>query len=80
MIVPTRIWPSNISHDLQRFCKEMLVAKQVKNDNVMAIVGVQMNDQLCIVSEWMENGHLLTYLENNEDADRIELVSLRLHP
>jgi hypothetical protein len=80
MIIPTCIWPSDISRDLQRFCKEVLVAKQVKNDNVMAIMGVQMTDQLCIVSEWMENGHMLTYLAGNEDADRIELVSLRLHP
>ena len=67
------------SCDLQLFCKEVLVAKHVENENVLAIVGVQMTDdlKLCIVSEWMEHGNMLTYLRSNKVADRMELVSLR---
>lgn len=59
------------------FCKEVLVAKQVQNENVLAIEGVQIVDAhtLCIVSEWMDNGNLLAYLKANDDASRIDLVS-----
>lgn len=67
------------SCDLQRFCKEVLVAKQVKNDNVLAIKGVQMIDGLkpCIVSEWMEHGDMHAYLRfgGKDVADHVELVS-----
>ena len=76
MIILTCIRPTNSSCDLQAFCKELLVAKQVKDDNVLAIEGVQIVDShtLCIVSEWMDNGNLLAYLEGNVDVNRAELV------
>ena len=70
--------PANvISCDLQQFCKEVLVAKLVDNDNVLAIDGVQMVDEskLCIVSKWMEHGDIHTYIQRNQDVDRVELVS-----
>jgi len=59
------------------FCEELLAAKQAKDDNVLAIEGVQIIEvhTLSIVSEWMDNGNLLTYLEGNADANRAELVS-----
>jgi len=77
MIILTCIRPTNNSRDPQTFCKELLVAKQAKDDNVLTIEGVQMVDAhtLCIVSEWMDNGNLLAYLEGNADASRAELVS-----
>ena len=34
---------------------------------------------LSIVSEWMENGNMHDFLENNQVADRAQLVSLRPH-
>jgi len=63
------------------FCKEVLVAKRVEHENVLVIEGVQMVDAhtLCIVSKWMDNGNLLAYLGENEDADRVELVSSPPH-
>jgi len=81
MIILTCIRPTNNSRDLQMFCKELLVAKQAKDDNVLAIEGVQIIEAhtLCIISEWMDNGNLLTYLEENADADRTELVSPQSH-
>jgi len=68
---------NGISCDPQRFCKEVLVAKQVTHDNVHAIEGVQMiyGFKLCIVSEWMKHGNMHTYLRNNEVTDRAEVVS-----
>jgi len=76
MIVLTCIRPTNNSRDPQMFCKELLVAKQAKDDNVLSIEGVQIVGvhTLCIVSEWMDNGNLLAYLEENSDANRAELV------
>jgi len=67
---------NDIPCDPQRFCKDVLVAKQVKNDSAQAIDGFK----LCIVSEWMECGNTHTYLRNNEVTDRTELVSPRPHP
>jgi len=77
MIILTCIRPTNNSRDPQTFCEELLVAKQAKDENVLAIEGVQIIEAhtLCIVSEWMDNGNLLTYLEGNADANRAELVS-----
>ena len=77
MIILTCIRPTNNSRNPQTFCEELLVAKQAKDENVLAIEGVQLIEAhtLCIVSEWMDNGNLLTYLEENADADRVELVS-----
>ena len=74
---------NNVLYGLQRFCKEVLVAKQVQNDYVLAIAGVQIIDKefhLCIVSEWMENGNMHTFLEDNLVPDCAQLVSLRPHP
>ncbi|KAF9646889.1 kinase-like protein [Thelephora ganbajun] len=67
---------NGISCGLQRFCKEVLIAKLVDNENVLAIEGVQMTDEpkFCIVSEWMEHGDMHTYLKGNESADRVELL------
>jgi len=72
---------NDISCDPQRFCKEVLVAKQVEHENVQAIEGVQMTGdfKLCIVSEWMERGNMHSYLKNNGVTDRVELVSPRPH-
>jgi hypothetical protein len=60
----------------------VLVAKQVKHDNVLAIEGIQMDGglKLCIVSEWMDHGNLHTYLKDNKIADRMELVSRKSRP
>ena len=76
MIILTCIQPTNNSRDLQIFCKELLVTKQAKDDNVLAIEGVQIIGvhTLCIVSKWMDNGNLLAYLEGNEDANHADLV------
>ena len=56
------------------------MAKQVTDPNVLAISGVQMTGDsgLCIVSPWVENGNLITYLRDN-DIDRDELVGLQLY-
>ena len=70
--------PANsLSCSLQRFCKEVLVAKLVNDNNVLAIDGVQIADgvRLCTISKWMEHGNMRTYIERNQDVDRVELVS-----
>ena len=41
-----------------------------------------MNDdskKLSILSEWMDRGNLHTYLEGDDVADRVELVSYKSH-
>jgi hypothetical protein len=59
----------------------MLIAKQVKHDNVLVIEGIQMTEslKLRIVSEWMDHRNLHTCLKDNEVADRVKLVSCISH-
>lgn len=38
------------------------------------------DSKLCIVSPWMEHGNMHTYLMDNQDTDRVELVSFKPHP
>ena len=68
---------NSLLYDLQRFCKEVLIAKLVNDDNVLAIDGVQMIDEsrLCIISKWMEHGNMYAYIEKNQNVNRVELVS-----
>lgn len=68
--------------DSQRFCAEVLIAKRADHPNVLAIVGVQFAEPLnFIVSPWMEHEDMGTYLQknDNEDLDRVGLVSLNPH-
>jgi len=70
-------WANDTPCNPQRFYKEVLVTKQVKNDNVQVLDGFKLR----IVSEWMERGntHSHTHLRNNEVTDRTEPVSPRPH-
>ena len=49
--------------------------KRLRHENVVSFIGVT-TKPLQIVSEWMPNGTLTKYVEQNPGADRIGLVSL----
>jgi len=48
--------------------------KRLRHPNIVSFIGVT-TKPFQIVSEWMPNGILTKYIENNPSADRIGLVS-----
>ena len=61
---------------LQRFCKEVVLWSTLSHPNILKLVGVQEDmkrRQFGIVSEWMLNGNILEFVENNH-TNRLELV------
>ena len=61
----------------QRFCREVMTWKTLRHPNVLSLIGVTMEEKrLVMVSEWMENGNIINFLEKESNADRLELVRL----
>ncbi|KAK0213802.1 kinase-like domain-containing protein, partial [Armillaria fumosa] len=56
------------------FCQEALVWRQLRHPNVLPFLGV--NEDLfapryCLVSPWMGNGNIMSYLQAHPDHDRL---------
>ena len=65
---------------MQRFCKEAIRWKALSHPNVLPLLGVTMHEhQFVMVSEWMENGNIIEFIESHEDVDRFELVRFFSH-
>ncbi|PBK82462.1 kinase-like protein [Armillaria gallica] len=59
---------------LQEFCQEALVWRQLHHPNVLPFLGV--NEDLfapryCLVSPWMVNGNIMSYIEAHPDHNRL---------
>ncbi|SJL08804.1 uncharacterized protein ARMOST_12174 [Armillaria ostoyae] len=59
---------------LRDFCQEALVWRQLRHPNVLPFLGV--NEDLfapryCLISPWMVNGNIMSYLEAHPDHDRL---------
>ena len=60
----------------QKYCKEVVVWKRTKHPNILSIEGVAPKlFEFCMVSQWMENGDMLPYLEKFPGANRLDLVN-----
>ena len=67
---------------LQQFCKEVVLWSTLSHQNILKLVGVQddaRRRQFSIVSEWMLNGNIMDFIENNH-ANRLELVRVITFP
>ena len=52
---------------------------KVKHRNVLPFLGFAVIDNtICFISKWMENGAMREYLAKNPDASRLELVVVLL--
>jgi len=61
---------------LQRYCKEVVLWSNLSHPNILKLVGVQEDvkeRQFTMVSEWMSQGNIVEFIENNR-ANRLELV------
>ncbi|KAK0449334.1 kinase-like domain-containing protein [Armillaria borealis] len=59
---------------LRDFCQEALVWRQLRHPNILPFLGV--NEYLfapsyCLISPWMINGNIMSYLEAHPDHDRL---------
>ncbi|KAF9789395.1 kinase-like domain-containing protein [Thelephora terrestris] len=66
-------------HDIEKFtkkyCKEVVIFKRVNHPNVLSIEGIAPQlSQHCMVSRWMEHGHILGYLGKHPEANRLDLL------
>ncbi|KAI5116420.1 hypothetical protein M0805_001383 [Coniferiporia weirii] len=69
--------PSERDRINQEFCKESMIWRQFNHRHVLQFWGVcidEFSPQLAMVSPWMENGDILTYLKERPNADRKAMV------
>ncbi|KAF9647848.1 kinase-like protein, partial [Thelephora ganbajun] len=57
------------------FCKQVIIGRRVRHENVLSIEGVapELFD-LCLVSEWLDNGNMLQFVRTHEEVDRRSLL------
>ncbi|KAE9391219.1 kinase-like protein [Gymnopus androsaceus JB14] len=62
----------------KEFCKEALIWRQLKHPNILPLLGVNaelFSPSFCLISPWMENKNILTYLKNNPGHNRHNVLS-----
>jgi len=60
---------------MQRFCKEVVAWRTLQHPNILPLVGVVMSEsQFAMISDWMVNGNINSFVKAHPDADRLEMV------
>ncbi|KAE9404369.1 kinase-like protein [Gymnopus androsaceus JB14] len=62
----------------KEFCKEALIWRQLKHPNILPLLGVNaelFSPSFCLISPWMENKDIITYLKNNPNHNRHTVLS-----
>ncbi|KAF9257189.1 hypothetical protein L218DRAFT_1006451 [Marasmius fiardii PR-910] len=67
----------DINKIVQGFYREALIWTQLSLGNLLPFIGVteRFNPDFCLVSPWMENGHVITFLQRNPDHDKLEVIT-----
>ncbi|KAJ6466800.1 kinase-like domain-containing protein [Mycena sanguinolenta] len=68
---------SDIEDALKEFGREALIWRQLCHPNVLPFFGVYyLDDRPCLVSPWMEDGHIMKFLKTQapDDAERFSLI------
>jgi serine/threonine protein kinase len=64
------------------FSQEAVVWRQLRHPNVLPFYGISEDafevPRLCLVSPWMNNGNIMSYLEAQPDHDRLTSVGVVL--
>ena len=61
----------------QELYREVVTWAKLKHPNILQCFGITL-DPLQIMTEWMPNGHVMQYLREHCDVDRVRLVSCHL--
>jgi hypothetical protein len=65
---------------MQALAGEIRAWVRLRHENVVSLLGTMLLDSVpSLVSEWMENGTVVTYLKAHKDADRLALVRTTLY-
>ncbi|KAE9404358.1 kinase-like protein [Gymnopus androsaceus JB14] len=62
----------------KEFCKEALIWRQLKHPNILPLLGVNaelFSPSFCLISPWMENKDIITYLKGNPSHNRQTVLS-----
>ncbi len=62
---------------LKNLCREALVWKQLHHKNILPFLGVNyeyFKPRCCLISPWMKNGNIISYLQANKHHDRMKCV------
>ncbi|KAJ7093746.1 kinase-like domain-containing protein [Mycena epipterygia] len=68
---------SDVQAVLKEFGREALIWRQLCHPNVLPFFGLYyLGERLCLVSPWMENGHVMKFLTNKNptNTDRLSLI------
>ena len=71
---------NDVDHPIvQQFCKEVVIWKNLSHPNILPFIGAALatepnSEKYEIVSEFMENGNIINFMERNQDVNRLELV------
>ncbi|KAH8832299.1 kinase-like domain-containing protein [Flagelloscypha sp. PMI_526] len=63
---------------IKEFCHESLVWRQLQHPNVLPFLGVTETlfpEKFCLVSPWMRNGSVISFLKDNPTHDRLPFVN-----
>ncbi|KAJ3970303.1 hypothetical protein EV361DRAFT_776213, partial [Lentinula raphanica] len=67
-----------VRNDIRKqFCREALIWRQLKHPNILPLLGVQLDmfyPSFCLVSPWMANKDIITYLKKNPEHDFLTIV------
>ncbi|KAG7096023.1 hypothetical protein E1B28_006705 [Marasmius oreades] len=62
---------------VEDFCQEALIWTQLSHPNVLQLLGVNttlFKTDFCLVSPWMVNGDIITFLNRTPDHDRLQSI------
>ena len=63
---------------LQDVYKEAIVWRQLSHENIAQFLGLYedpASKRITMVSPWMKNGDLASFLRSNQEVDRLSIVS-----
>lgn len=71
-----RLLPGDDTQQIKRrFCKEIVIWRALNHQNVLPLSGVTVTEsRLVMVSEWMSRGSIRKFIQEDTNADRLELL------
>ncbi|TDL14178.1 kinase-like protein, partial [Rickenella mellea] len=72
-----KLYASSTRKRKQEFCKEAMIWRQFRHENVLQFYGCfndELNKQYALVSPWMVNGDMISFLKRNPSTPRLPIM------